>query len=77
MSTVCIIVTEKPFSTNDHSVEMLEIHCTLRAHHWRVELENTPRNPETAFLLKEFQWNCAQKTGVVPKKLALISQLHS
>lgn len=67
ISTVCVIVTEKPFSTNDHSVHILEIQYTFRGHHWRVEEENTPRNLEIAFVLKDFQWDCAQETGVGPK----------
>lgn len=42
---------------------MLEIHCTFRAHHWRVE-EKT-RSPEIVTLLKGFHVGCAQETGVV------------
>lgn len=51
MSTVCVLVTQKQFSTNDHRVDILEIHCTFRAHYCRVEQKNTPQNPEIDFLL--------------------------
>lgn len=45
-------------------MDMLEIHCTFRAHHCRVE-ENTPRNLEIAILLKGFHLDCAQEAGII------------
>lgn len=45
-------------------MDVLETRGTFRAHHWRVEEENTPRNHEVAVLPKGLSLNRAQETGL-------------